>query len=84
MMQKRAEMTMPIIVGAILAILVLVVLGYVFISKGANPATTAFSACDVASECVTTADDCAGKGIPIPRACSSEGKYCCQKVGSDE
>jgi hypothetical protein len=85
MTNTRSEMSMPIIVGAIIAVLVLVVLTYIFLSKGATPASQAFSTCDQEDSCVQTASECTSLGkIAVPKSCSTNGKYCCQSLTAQE
>ena len=85
-MHKRAELSLSIIVMAVVALLILVVLSYITLNGTGNFAQ-GVNACNANEQCVETASECKSYDFDLarPSSCKTpsgvKGSYCCQRLG---
>jgi hypothetical protein len=85
--KKGDGLSLNVIVMAVIAVLVLAVLSFIFINN-IQQTDQGLKSC-ASNQCVTSASQCGGEyPIPVPQACNdgggSEGNYCCVKLGGSE
>lgn len=85
-MQKRANLSLSVIVMAVIALLILIVLTYITLNGSSN-FTTGVNACNTGEACVETVAECDigfQYDVAIPKSCTTssnvKGNYCCRKV----
>ena len=85
-MNKRGELSLSIIVMAVIALLILVVLSYITLNGTGNFAE-GVGACNVNEQCVELASECRALDYDLarPSSCKTgsgeKGGYCCQRLG---
>ena len=85
-MNKKAELSLSIIVMAVVALLILIVLSYITLN-GAGNFTEGVNSCNAGERCVEDKNEC---DIPndydtyIPKSCKTssgvKGSYCCKRI----
>lgn len=75
---KRAEMSLTVVVSAVIALVVLIVLIYIFTNSSTKTSKT-FGSCEInGGKCVAASESCPDKSFPITGTCASEGlPKCC-------
>ena len=84
--KKGDGLSLNVIVMAVIAVLVLAVLSFIFINN-IQQTDKGLRSC-ASNECVTSASQCSGEfPIPVPQACQtgggSTGNFCCVAIGSN-
>ena len=85
-MSKKAELSLSIIVMAVVALLILVILSYITLNGTGNFAD-GINACNANEECVELSSECRDLNFDIarPSSCTTgsgvKGKFCCQRLG---
>jgi len=76
---KKAEMSLTVVVAAVLALVVLVVLIYIFINSSQKSSST-FGSCEINGG-VCGSNSCSTTGtIPIAGVCADKNAICCSNA----
>ena len=85
-MNKKAELSLSIIVMAVIALLILIVLSYITL-KGTGNFSVGVNSCNSGEECVVDKAACEipfKYDVAVPKSCRTQsevkGKYCCRKL----
>ena len=75
---KRAEMSLTVVVAAVLALVVLIVLIYIFMNSSKNASST-FGNCEISGgNCnIAKGASCPSNSFPISATCTDTTKQCC-------
>lgn len=77
MRSKKAQgISMEVIVIAVIALIVLAVLSYIFISRAGGFGSSA-SDCEAKAENAECQEECDEGEAPVPGLCDKEGEICC-------